>query len=233
MSVASGSAQVVEARSQSPSGAQPHSDHPAVEDPRFRNLLDPEDWMRLPAPIRRRFTHLLADGETTIFVGEAARTYFSLLGRLISQCLRVFGAPLPLRSTAHMPAAVVVTEDRASGGQLWTRVYGCAGRFPQVIHSAKRFCGPTGLEEYVGRGVGMALTVHVENRALVFRSAWYFLRIFGLTLRLPRLLSPGRLKVVHREERDGRFSFKLTLTHPIFGEVLNQIAFFRDWCPVS
>lgn len=229
MSIANGPVQVADARSQSGSAVPAHREQ---EDPRFRNLLDPRDWSRLPSPIRRRFTHPLADGETAIFVGEATRTHFSLFGRLLSQVLRLVGAPLPLRSSPHMPATVVVTEDCASGGQLWTRVYGCPGRFPQVIHSAKRFRGPTGLEEYVGRGVGMALTVHIENRALVFRSAWYFLRIFGWTLRLPRALSPGSLRVVHREERDGRFSFTLTLTHPLFGEALNQVAFFRDWCEV-
>jgi hypothetical protein len=199
------------------------------EDPRFRDLLAPEEWLRLPWPVRRRFSHALADGETAIYVGAVAHTQLSLFGSLVSQLLRLVGAPLPLHSTGRVPATVVVTEDSACGGQLWTRLYGHAGRFPQVIHSAKRFCGPTGLEECVGHGVGMALTVHVVDRALVFRSAWYFVRVFGLTLRLPGILCPGLLEVVHREERDGRFSFTLTLTHPLFGEAVRQVAFFSDW----
>ena len=199
------------------------------EDPRFRNLLAPEDWRRLPWPVRRRFSHALADAETAIYVGAVAHTRLSLFGGLVSQALRLVGAPLPLRSSGRVPATVVVTEDSACGGQLWTRIYGRAGGFPQVIHSAKRFSGPTGLEECVGRGVGMALTVHVVDRALVFRSAWYFVRLFGLTLRLPWVLCPGLLEVVHREERDGRFSFTLTLTHPLFGEAVRQVAFFTDW----
>ncbi|HSC08978.1 MAG TPA: DUF4166 domain-containing protein [Steroidobacteraceae bacterium] len=201
-----------------------------AEDSRFRNLLPSEDWQRLPWPVRRRFTHALADGETTVFVGAVAETRLSPFGVLVSQFLRLVGGPLPLRSSGRVPATVVVTEDSTCGGQLWTRIYGCAGEFPQVIHSAKRFSGPTGLEECVGRGVGMALTVHVEERALVFRSAWYFLRGFGLAVRLPQFLSPGVVEVVHREECDGRFSFTLTLTHPWFGEALRQVAFFRDWC---
>jgi hypothetical protein len=199
------------------------------EDSRFRNLLNPEAWQRLPWPVQRRFTHTLADGETTVFVGAVAHTRLSRFGSLVSQLLRLLGAPLPLRPSGRVPATVVVTEDTVSGGQLWTRIYGRAGEFPQVIHSAKRFSGPTGLEECVGHGVGMALTVHVEKRALVFRSAWYFLRAFGVTLRLPAFLSPGLVEVVHREERDGRFSFTLTLTHPLFGEAVRQVAFFHDW----
>jgi len=199
-----------------------------IQDARFRNLLDSREWSKLPWPIQRRFTHALADGESSVFLGEVAETRLSLFGRLISRVLLLFGAPLPLQPTHRTSAAVIVTEDHASGGQLWTRIYGRIGRFPQVIHSAKCFSGPTGLEERVGGGLGMALTAHVENRALVFRSAWYFLRVFALTLRVPSMLSPGRLEVVHREERDGCFSFTLTIHHPLFGEVVRQAAFFKD-----
>src|ERR1700704_4005316 len=105
-------------------------------------------------------------------------------GWLLAQAARLIGAPLPISRDAHTPSVVTVTEDVAARGQHWTRLYARRRGFPQVVHSSKRFAGPTGLEEYVGRGVGMALTIHVEDGALVFRAAHYFFQLGRWRIRL-------------------------------------------------
>jgi Domain of unknown function (DUF4166) len=196
----------------------------------FRRLVGEAAWQQLPLPVQQRFDRVLAPGESAAFVGEIAATRFTAFGRLTAQLARVAGAPLPLRALERTAAAVLVTEDHDSGAQAWTRVYQEHGRLPQVIRSMKRFAGPTGLEECVGAGIGMALTVHVEQRALVIRSAQYFCRLCGRRFRIPDWLTPGRIEIVHREERRGRFSFTLTVTHPRFGVTIQQVAFFRDVC---
>jgi Domain of unknown function (DUF4166) len=109
---------------------------------------------------------------------------------------------------------VTVTEDAASGGQIWTRICARTCGFPQVIHSAKRFAGPTGLEEYVGHGVSMALRISVEHEALVFRSVGYALRVGWLRLPLPPWLTPGDLTVTHSDLGSGAFRFTLEIVHP-------------------
>ncbi|MGH8265143.1 MAG: DUF4166 domain-containing protein [Steroidobacteraceae bacterium] len=197
-------------------------------DRRFQRLLDAGDWTTLPAPVRRRFSRSLAHAETAVFIGEVASTRITWAGCFFGQLARLFGAPLPLKRIARVPAAVLVTEDHANDCQVWTRVYHETGHLPQVIRSVKRFAGPTGLEECVGAGVGMALTLDVEQRALIFRSAGYFIRIAGRRWRIPDWLTPGRIEVIHREEREGRFSFTLTVTHALFGNIIHQVAFFRD-----
>ena len=197
-------------------------------DLRYRALLSADDWEALPLPVRRRFSKRLAGGKTIVYAGRVLETRMSRIGWWLAQALRLVGAPLPLAAERDQPAVVTVTEEIATGGQTWTRLYARRAGFPQIIHSAKRFAGPTGLEEYVGRGVGMALTVHVMGGALIFRSAGYFVQLFGRRFALPAWLAPGALTVTHGELGDGAFSFTLDLVHPRVGTLIRQTATFRE-----
>jgi len=127
-----------------------------------------------------------------------------------------------------VPAVVSVSEDHRSGGQVWSRLYGRRNGFPQVIHSAKRFAGVTGIEEYVGHGVGMALKVEALADGLRFISDHYFLTIAGRRLRLPRWIEPGQTVVEHHDLGHGCFRFSLKLHHPWLGRLVEQHALFRD-----
>jgi hypothetical protein len=204
------------------------ADESNVTDLRFRTLLGEEAWARLPEPVRRRFSKRWQPGDMVIYPGRVVTTELSRAGRVLAFLTRAIGAPLPLANGATGPAVVAVTENTALGGQTWTRTYARPGGFPQVIHSAKRFSGPTGLEEYVGYGFGMTLRVTEENAALVFRSEHYFFEIGRLRLTIPRFAEPGAMEIVHRDESDGQFSFRLTLSHPLLGQLLHQLAYFRD-----
>jgi hypothetical protein len=194
---------------------------------RFARLAG-ESWMQLPAPIRRRFSRHLADGERIVYLGEVAATHMTIVGRLVAQLARIVGAPLPLEAGGCVPVTVIVTGTEKRRGQTWTRIYERARGLPQVIQSVKRFGGATGLEEIVAHGVGMRLRLSVRDRALVFRSAGYFIRCFGVSLSLPNWLTPGVIEVVHREESSGQFSFSLSVTHSWAGNVIDQLAFFRE-----
>lgn len=194
---------------------------------RFARLAG-DSWMRLPAPIRRRFSRHLADGERIVYLGDVAATHMTLVGRLVAQLARLVGAPLPLEASGCVPVTVIVTGSERLCGQVWTRIYGRARALPQVIQSVKRFGGATGLEEIVAHGVGMRLKLGVRDGALVFRSAGYFIRCLGVQLSLPNWLTPGVIEVVHREESGGQFSFSLSVRHSWAGQVIDQIAFFRE-----
>ena len=200
-------------------------------DLRFRALMSEQDWAALPAAIRRRFSKRLSGGSTAVYVGTVIETQMSRAGWWLAQAARLIGGPLPISRDAGVPSVVTVTEDVATRGQHWTRLYARRSGFPHIVHSSKRFAGPTGLEEYVGYGVGMALTIHVEDSALVFRAVHYFLQLGRFRLRLPSWASPGALAVTHAELGDGRFLFKLDIVHPRLGRLICQTAAFEEAQP--
>ena len=202
-----------------------------LDDLRFRALLSETDWAALPVTVRRRFSKRLAEGRTAIYVGEVLEAWTSRAGWLLVQALRQIGGPLPTSRDTHVPSVVAVTEDLASGGQVWTRLYVRRRGFPQVIHSSKRFAGPTGLEEHVGCGIGMTLAMRVEDHALVFRSHQYFVDLGRWRLTLPRWATPGTLTVRHIAAEGQRFVFAMEIVHPWLGKLVRQSAIFQEAGP--
>lgn len=198
-----------------------------LADLRFRQLLGTPAWDRLPEAVRRRFGKRLGPGQSASYAGQVLECRMSLTGWLLAQVCRLIGAPLPLDRGGDVAAVVSVTED-GGGGQVWTRLYARPQGFPQVIHSAKRFAGPTGLEEYLGLGFGIALTVTARAEGIRFASDHYFLRFGRLRLTLPRLLAPGDLTIDHLDRGVGAFTFTLALHHPLLGELMRQTSLFHD-----
>lgn len=207
--------------------AGPSADN-SLGDLRFRALLSDEDWASLPLAVRRRFSKRLAGGRTVVYAGEVLETRMSAAGWLLAQAARLIGGPLPTSRIANMASIVTVTEDLATGGQIWTRLYARQNGFPQIIHSAKRFSGSTGIEEYLGYGFGMELRVSVRDGTLLFRSESYFFTVLGRRFSLPCWLSPGLMTVTHAERGDGRFEFNLEVIHPRLGPLIRQLAVFQE-----
>lgn len=208
------------------------TDEPVQPDSRFEDLVGPEVWKTLPASVRRRFGKRLTGGASVVYQGMVVAMRMSLAGRLLSQLARVIGGPLPHDlSSIGRPAIVSVTEDLAGDGQFWIREYGRSDGFPQIIHSSKRFSGPTGIEEYIGCGLGIALTVQATGDGLKFVNDHYFLQIGKRQLRAPSWLNPGALTILHRDLGQGRFLFSLELRSRYFGVLVSQDAVFTDCTP--
>ena len=200
----------------------------ALHDLRFRRLIGRAAWDALPAAVQKRFSKRLSGVAVALYRGRVVRTEQSRVGWLLAQALRLIGAPLPLSRDEDVPAVVCVSEDAVAGGQVWSRMYGRRRGFPQVIHSAKRSAGVTGLEEYVGRGIGMALRVEPMADGLRFVSDHYFVMVGQWRWRMPRWAAPGRTMVEHHDLGGGRFAFDLELRHPWLGLLVAQHALFDD-----
>ena len=207
---------------------QPQQKAAKLQDNRFQALLQSSAWQQLPSAVQKRFSKRVKGGDSTVYVGQITQMRMSALGRTLANILRMIGAPLPLKVDIGTPSIVSVTEDAIEGGQIWTRLYANRRGFPQMIHSAKRFRGNTGLEEYIGFGLNMALATRVVNRALCFESAGYSLDVLGKRFPLPRFLTPFDLVVKHEDIDSDKFAFSLRLTAPWCGELIYQKGIYRE-----
>ncbi len=199
-----------------------------IGDLRFRAMLSSDAWASLPPAVRKRFSKRLCHGASAVYAGRVTAIEVSKPGHILAQILRVIGAPLPLSCKTGTASVVTVTEDKSSGGQNWTRLFVRDNGFPQIIHSVKSFSGPTGLEEYIGFGIAMALTIDAEDGALVFRSARYCLAFRNWRVPLPSWISPGELMVSHKEATPNTFLFTLHLEHRVFGLLVHQEVLYEE-----
>ncbi|WP_170331867.1 DUF4166 domain-containing protein [Ruegeria arenilitoris] len=205
----------------------PH--HQILRDNRFRDLVGKNAWRALPDEVRKRFGYRLRNGASVVYQGKVASMRMNMVGRLIAQITRLLGGPLPYdTSCLNQPAVVTVTEDCLGKGQFWVRQYGRAAGFPQVIRSSKRFAGPTGIEEYIGAGIGMALRVSADRAGIYFKSDHFFLQLGRRKLRLPAWLQPGALTIAHIDLGQSRFLFSLKLQSRFLGNLIQQDAVFHD-----
>ena len=200
-------------------------DYTRLPDPSFECLLGALAWRRLPESVRERFAWKPAPGAEIRYLGTMEEVRCSRLGWWLARFFRVIGTPLAPHRGRNVPVTVTLRLDRDGEGIVWERRYHFAGKHPVTCRSVKR-ATDEGLVERVGGGVGMWLRLSVRDRALRFESEGYFWRLGPFALRLPASLTPGALLVEHIDEGEGRFRFRITVTHPRFGETFHQDGVF-------
>lgn len=202
-------------------------------DARFASLIGETGWRALGANVRRRFSRLAGDGETVVYEGRVVAMHHTRLGAGLAAAARLVGGMLPLPAPAGARAVVIVSEDRAASGQIWTRVYARPGRFPQTVNSVKQFRGPTGLLERLGFGLHMYLDVREEAGALVFRSKGFGFGAGSVMMRLPRFVLPIDCEVRHEPVGEATFDFVLSVSAPALGTLIHQRCRFSDPPPAA
>jgi len=200
-----------------------------TNEPRFRQLLNDIDWARLPIAVKKRFSSKIDPSQPKVYRGHIMHTRMNWIGKLLSRCMLLLGGSLPLDSdNAGAAAVVTVSANDVDESQVWTRQYQRPKGTPQLIQSSKAFSGPTGLEEYLGHGIGMTLNLAVSEKSLDFIADRYFVEVFSKRIYLPKFFCPGALTISHYDLGNNSFTFGMRLVHPLFGEVISQEIFFKD-----
>ena len=199
--------------------------HDLAPDPSFERLLGELAWRRLAPAIRERFRWKPAAGAEIRYVGEMLVVRSSRLGWLMAQLCRLIGTPLAPHRGTDVPVTVRLSLDGDGHGIVWERLYHFPGRAPVRCVSVKR-AAAGGLVEVVGRSIGMRLALSERHGALHFRSTGYFWQTRRRRIALPAFLTPGEMHVVHADLGAGRFRFRISVTHRLFGQIVYQDGVF-------
>lgn len=185
--------------------------------PVFQEVLG-EDWHRLGEVIRRHyFLRPFSDGYICV-EGVMHEVEHSAFAKVLLPFARIVGALVPYRGR-DVPIEVHYTARPDDGTLHWNRVFQFTGRRPFHFRSHMQQVGPNQVIEFVRFGVGMRLRVTAEEGALVFRDEGYVWRLFGRDLPLPVGLLLGTGYIEERPIDAHSFSMRMTLKHPLFGEL--------------
>jgi hypothetical protein len=196
-----------------------------LPDASFRAILGEFSWRRLPEAVRRRFAWKPAPGRDIVYVGSMLEVNATRIGWLAAQLCRLVGTPIaPYRGT-DVPVTVHLRLDADGHGIVWERIYHFPGRGPVRCVSVKKAVDG-GLVEVVGRRIGMRLALGERHGELHFRSTGYFWQTRRRRVALPAWLTPGEMHVVHADLGAGRFRFRISVTHRLFGRILYQDGIF-------
>ncbi|AZO78499.1 MULTISPECIES: DUF4166 domain-containing protein [unclassified Bosea (in: a-proteobacteria)] len=192
--------------------------------PVFQEVLG-EDWHQLGEVIRRHYFLRSFSDDTICVKGVMHEVEHSAFARLLLPFARIVGALVPYRGR-DVPIEVHYAARPEDGTLHWDRVFHFAGRKPFHFRSRMQQTGANQVIEFVRFGVGMRLRVTAEEGALVFRDEGYVWRLLGLDLPLPVGLLLGTGYIEERPIDERSFSMRMTLKHPLFGELFRYSGTF-------
>jgi len=191
----------------------------------YERLVGNKGWNKIHPAIRKRFSEKLHQPVT--YKGVMNEVFLSSAGRVFAQLCRIIGTPLALYEGKDVPMEVKVYPNEKFEGMRWDRFYLYQDKPLNRVASTKCILPEGGLVEMVGFGFGMKLDVYEKNGAIVFESENFFLNLGNKQIRIPDWLTPGKTVVSQRAINDEEFEFKLSVVHPVLGQVYRQSGIFR------
>jgi len=205
-------------------------DHPS-EGKLFRKILGAE-WQKLHPDIQQRFAANPVAGKPLYYTGTLSELSCSFIGKMLGYITMpmIKGALLPFNDT-NFPVDIEVYAKPNCPHIFKQRIYRLNNRKPIMFTSYMQESEKGEVLEYVGKGLGMKLILHVEDGNLHFTSDGYFWHIFGIRIPLPGIFTPGKTFLCHQNDSPGEFNIRIEIKHCLFGKTFTQVGKFREIQP--
>ena len=184
-------------------------------------------WKNVHPDIQERFDADPVPEQPIYFDGLMTKLDCSGLGMLLAHISSYFttGALCPHRGT-NVSAEFEVYKITGSDDIYKIRRYCFSSGKTYIFRSRMHATTEGELLEFVGGGFGMLVRVQEKEGALFFTEGGYFIGGNRWRLRLPALLSPGKVALTHANLDRNRFRISIRITHPLFGLLYDQEGVF-------
>jgi hypothetical protein len=188
--------------------------------PVFKQILG-NQWDELGEVIQKHYFLRPYTNEHICVTGVMGEINHSFLAKMLIPFGMLFGALVPYRGK-DIPIEVYYHTENENGNIYWDRVFMFPAKRPYHFRSYMQHMKNNEVDEYVRFGVGMRLKVTAEQGALVFRDCGYIWRIANISIPIPLRLIFGSAYIEERPIDSTRFSMKMEMKHPLFGQAGKQ-----------
>ena len=194
----------------------------------FRKILGPE-WQKLHPDIQMRFAKNPAPSKPLYYTGTLSELDCSWAGKLLGFLTMplIKGALIPYND-ADFPVDIQVYSKPDCPSIFKQRIYRLRRRKPIQFTSYMQESDKGEVLEYVGRGLGMKLVLHVHEGNLYFTSDGYFWEVFDYRIPLPGLITPGKTFLCHCNDNPAQFNIRIEIRDCLFGTTFTQVGVFHE-----
>lgn len=182
------------------------------------------EWDKVHPTVRRHYD--LHPGDERLLRGEMSEVFHSLWVKPFILFGRLFGALVPYRGN-NVPVEVRNYCEAGNNHLQWRRRFFFPGRKPYPFASRMEHLAGNEIVEFVRLGLGIRMTLSVEEGALCYTTNGYLWRLGPLRLTLPDWLFFGSGTITERGVDSEQVDLDFTLVHPLFGPSFRYAGRFR------
>lgn len=197
----------------------------AIQEPVIKKALG-KHWEQLDRLVQRHYDISPGTSSKMVIEGVMSEVYHSNIAKLFLLPGRLFGA-LVLYRGRDVPTRVVNrtrTDDRDA--MYWHRTFHFSGQNPVVFGSRMVHTRGNEIIEFVRYGMGIRMSLSVQDAALVYKSLGYVWRIGALSIPIPGWALLGNAVIVEKAISDDAFEIEFVIRHPLLGKTFSYEGIF-------
>lgn len=180
-----------------------------------------EHWNDLAEIVKQHYDITPGEASKMTIKGSMDEVYHSNIAKLFLLPGRIFGALVPYKGK-NIPTEVRnwTSEDNHKA-MFWYRTLDFPNKPPLIFASRMEHIKDDEIIEYVRYGMGIRMTMSVDEGALIFKSKGYVWKIGGFKISIPTWLILGDAEIIEKAISEDKFYIDFNMIHPLFGRMFS------------